>query len=172
MFTFSNDSVECNKEISTCYQIGDGTVEIKTAQEWWTIVTNGQTEWGDYTSHDDYLAQQEITSVMGTSCYCPKYGNEIYFTVCGELIDGRPFYAESKHITIESSSQIISLPSYVKRIESEAFSGIQANEIVIPDSIEFIAEDAFENSGITTIISSCEYCQQYALNHNLIYIEK
>ncbi len=61
------------------------------------------------------------------------------------------------------------LPENTTRIESLAFSGISVDQIVFPDSIEFIADDAFENSVFSGVGNYNTYSNLWCLEHGFDY---
>ncbi len=93
---------------------------------------------------------------------------------------------------ITANAEVMRLPSELKRIDTEAFAGTKSvdkvivpdgvleiragafaessvNEIVLPGSIEFIAEDAFKGSSLTFINAPCgSYAYLWASEHGYI----
>lgn len=63
----------------------------------------------------------------------------------------------------------MTLPSSLTKIESEAFVGIAADAVVIPESVRSIADDAFD-AGVVIIGKSNSYAQLYAGWNELAFI--
>lgn len=63
----------------------------------------------------------------------------------------------------------LTLPKALTSIESAAFKGIKAVNIVLPDKVESIADDAFE-SFVLLVGPRGGYAEEYARNHSLPYM--
>ena len=75
----------------------------------------------------------------------------------------------------ETPERILSLPSGLTTIESEAFANLtNADAIRIPDSVTFIAEDAFSGSGIVILTPMGSYEEEWAQDsaHEFPYINE
>ena len=69
------------------------------------------------------------------------------------------------------NDNILILPADLTAIESEAFSGIAAQAVVIPENVTEIAEDAFTDcDDLTTVYGFTETAQTFAISHNLRYV--
>ncbi len=76
-------------------------------------------------------------------------------------IDTEAFYADS-------SLEKVTLPDGLERIESKAFAQSSVKTIVFPDSINFIAEDAFDGCNIYAVkANENSYAYNYAIRHRL-----
>ena len=65
-------------------------------------------------------------------------------------------------------SGTLRIPAGIAAIESQAFADLpQGNNVIIPDSVVSIADDAFENSKVVIVGSSDSYAEQYANKNNL-----
>lgn len=64
------------------------------------------------------------------------------------------------------------MPASLTRIEKEAFSGdVALREIRIPDSVVYIADDAFENCNYITILAEVDsYAAKWAEEHDAAFI--
>lgn len=63
---------------------------------------------------------------------------------------------------------VFSIPQSVKIIEAEAFVGIGADRIIIPDSIVEIAADAF-SKGVTIVTPAGSYAETWAIENGYKY---
>lgn len=61
------------------------------------------------------------------------------------------------------------LPTDLKAIESQAFSGLQSVRIFVPDSVNQIGDDAFD-SNVTLIVVPDSYAEAWANENNISYI--
>lgn len=62
------------------------------------------------------------------------------------------------------------LPKGLKEIRAEAFADLNADEIVLPDSIEYIAPDVFEGTkSLTAVISPGSYAHLWCMDKALPY---
>ena len=75
-------------------------------------------------------------------------------------------FPASKYI---SNGQVIKLPDDTTRIESEAFAGAyQVREVDIPESVIFIAEDAFDDTDLFAIYAHNQYVTDWAVSHGVL----
>ena len=71
---------------------------------------------------------------------------------------------------INNLETILTLPSGLTSIESEAFAGLTSAEAVrIPDTVSEIAEDAFDNSNVIILATEGSYALQWAVEHDKPY---
>lgn len=95
-----------------------------------------------------------------------------------KLTDGLVVYEAA--VTLENTiytdthaaeGSILILPADLTRIESEAFSGVAAQAVVIPAGVTEIADTAFANcDNLTTVYDFNSVAQTYATGHNLRYV--
>ena len=65
-------------------------------------------------------------------------------------------------------SRTLTIPASTTRIESEAFANLtQGVNIVIPDTVEYIASDAFQNSNVIIIAEEGSYAAWWANRYNV-----
>ena len=64
-------------------------------------------------------------------------------------------------------SDTLELPADLKRIESQAFSDITTDVIVFPDTVEYIADDAFSGSSFIALGNTGSYAEQWCNLHSI-----
>ena len=64
----------------------------------------------------------------------------------------------------------VHLPEGITRIETGAFAHSSVKRINLPDSIVFIADDAFDGCAIEAAITESDYCRAWCEAHN-IYVD-
>lgn len=67
--------------------------------------------------------------------------------------------------TTSVHADTLDLPSNLTRIESEAFANLDTDIVRFPDSLMFIADNAFSGSSFIGIGSSNSYAEQWCQNH-------
>ena len=68
---------------------------------------------------------------------------------------------------------VLSLPTSLTKIESEAFAGLTAVEAVrIPEEVYYIADDAFAGSNVIILTPENSYAAQWAKDHGMTVIEE
>ena len=82
--------------------------------------------------------------------------------VSGKGSNGSPIYFASSKIDIFKGK--INLPSNLRRIEAESFSGCTFSEMVIPPSVEYIDKEAIPNS-CTIICTVGTYAYNWAIEN-------
>ncbi len=81
----------------------------------------------------------------------------------GEIQD--PYEADAEQVP----DQVLVLPADLTRIESQSFAGLSERVAVeLPGLIEFIADDAFENSDVVLIVKN-DYSKDWAKTHKVFY---
>ena len=66
---------------------------------------------------------------------------------------------------------VLELPSGTERIESEAFAGVSAEAVILPENLKHIAPDAFANSGVRFIYGRANtLAEAYAAEHGLTFV--
>ena len=155
-----------NQESSFTYRIDSLSPIANATISYWVFVEDD--------IYPDKLFEQTISSLNGTSSFIPKLGHSLYIAIQGKNTNGIPFYVKTDRISINNQlnlSNCLFLPSSLQRIESQAFALVDATKVFIPDSVIFIAEDAFYNSSIRTILSTSSYAKEYATLHDLEFIQ-
>ena len=113
----------------------------------------------------DFLLQDDGTYAVsiGNACYLSEV--TIPSTYRGRTVTTVASYFISKTYEQVSKVKKVNLPNTIKRIEEYAFSfgkkGNLLESIDLPDSIEYIGDDAFE---------SCEHLESITLPKNLNYL--
>lgn len=64
-----------------------------------------------------------------------------------------------------ANGETITLPESLTRIEDEAFAGLQADFVVFPDHLEYIAEDAFDGASFVGTGIPESYAQEWCEAH-------
>ena len=83
--------------------------------------------------------------------------------------DTRPYqFAWSNHHTYVLLPRGLELPLSLTRIESGAFSGIEAEVICIPAGVTYIADDAFP-AGATLVVAPGSYAEDWAKAHGFVW---
>ena len=112
-----------------------------------------------------------------------KYANVIFLMIT-LLILAVPALAQAETLTLPANLQVIKedafcntqsldcvvIPEGVTRIEARAFANSSVFEIVLPESLEFIAENAFSgcrNIGATVVKNS--YAHKWCKDHSIPY---
>lgn len=67
----------------------------------------------------------------------------------------------------EAEAYSFNLPANLKRIESQSFANIIADEVVIPTSVTYIADDAFSGTNFTAVVYRESYAYTWCLEHNI-----
>ncbi len=76
---------------------------------------------------------------------------------------------EEETFSGDTSLQQVLLPEGIQRIESKAFYGASLKVINLPDTIEYIADDAFTGTAMTYIIvNEGTYAYEWAKSHGLL----
>ena len=153
------DTIEVNYDISNLIQLNDGKL-------WWVLVS-------DYEFKGE-LNAIDISSIHGESKITPTYGEAVYAVIQGADDEGKPIYAESKHIALNASAESLNtfvLPSSLQRIGEEAFLGTAVQRVVMPSGIAIsnIAFNAFQDTPIKVIVGNSEDARTYALEHGVLY---
>ncbi|MBQ3761119.1 MAG: leucine-rich repeat protein [Clostridia bacterium] len=73
---------------------------------------------------------------------------------------------EPKAFFGDTSLDVVEVPLGTKRIESLAFANSSIQLAILPDTIEYIADDAFQNTQVTIRASEGSYAHRYAVLHN------
>lgn len=72
-----------------------------------------------------------------------------------------------------SAAEAVYVPRGTKQIQTRAFARSGLTEISLPDSLTFIAEDAFEGSSLRTVYAlRGTYAYKWAVDHGYIVVEK
>ncbi len=159
---FGKTSVSKDEEIIVSYNIHGCSAFSGSAS--WTIGERGE-YWDKYSQE---LNEQNITGTSGMLSFTPAFGDYVYLVLRGTDEKGRPVYVESDAVNIINSwpsNETIVLPAGLTSIGSNAFKGISAKAIVIPASIQYIADDAFADSCVVTLYGNSDYVQEYASAH-------
>jgi len=170
-FAFEKDNYLIGESIRVDYQVGNLDNQLINGKLWWTLISDFYIE--------DHLNAIDIEDNHGSAEIIPSYGKAFYAVLEGTDQMGNSIYAESKHMILGDEenpstslplNEIIILPTGLTTIDSEAFKGIAAKAIVIPVSVQYIADDAFTDSGIVTLYGRTNYVQEYALAHGFDFI--
>ena len=167
-FEFDHAQIAPGNPLTASYRIS-GDHDFASIELSWTILEENP-EFPDLMDYSEGISPVITTASEGSVSYVPTFGDIIYLVVRGRDKQGNVFYEESKHITIMQSDKIY-LPESLTRIESMAFSDTGFSCVVFPDTIEFIAEDAFLNSAVTEFEGGNAYVKKYAQSHGYSYIE-
>ena len=152
--------------ITVAYSV-ENLVNPVEAKVWWGI--------GKMSSSPELeLNSTNIVIPSGRASFSPNYGDCVVCYLSGKDKDGIPFFAKTDCLVLKdiTEAEIQTLPSSLTRIESEAFAGTAFLAIEIPESVSFIADDAFSGSSVRIIYGKTEYVRQYANDHNIIYKAK
>ena len=77
----------------------------------------------------------------------------------------------SVSITIDVPRAFLKLPSATECLESEAFSGVSAEAVVLPDTLKEIAPDTFANSNVRFIYGHANtLAETYAADNGFIFV--
>ena len=68
-----------------------------------------------------------------------------------------------------ANGETITLPESLTRIEDEAFAGLQADFVVFPDHLEYIAEDAFDGASFVGTGIPESYAQEWCEAHGFVF---
>ncbi len=75
-------------------------------------------------------------------------------------------------VTVRAAN-ILTLPSGLTKIESEAFAGLnQVDQIVIPATVTFIASDAFTDSNVMLVVPADSYAESWAVENGVDHITR
>ena len=161
--------------------------------------TTGDVEWVDVAAFDFAITGAHVHTYLDpvwtwsdpdagtTAAYsvtatftCAECQETLVLTaaVSCKLTDGLVVYEAA--VTLENTTytdthaaegSILILPADLTRIESEAFSGVAAQAVVIPAGVTEIADTAFANcDNLTTVYGFNSLAQTYATGHNLRYV--
>ena len=78
---------------------------------------------------------------------------------------------EEEAFSQTTSIDTVKVPYGTKTIGSKAFAYSSLASISIPDSVDFIAEDAFEGTNVVFHVSSDSYARSYADAHEIPWVE-
>ncbi|MBP3428808.1 MAG: leucine-rich repeat protein [Clostridia bacterium] len=111
---------------------------------------------------------------VADACYYSPYPDEPYYSEDILHPGTQERYALPPAFFITGGPEysfdgVITLPEDLTRIESHAFAGVGAEEIIIPDSVTGIAEDAFSGSRIVEIHGSSDVAKEYAMTYGFTY---
>lgn len=154
-----HDKLEVNYSIEDFFEIDTATMSI------WIFTEDD--------IYPDNVFEQNLSSLSGTVAYTPRYGCEFYVAIQGKDCAGNPFYYKTDRIPIYNDlllKDCIYLPKSIVQIESNAFSAVRSTKVVIPNTVKYIAEDAFSGSCITTIFGNSEYVEFYANRHGILFV--
>ena len=112
-----------------------------------------------WSSEDASIVSVENGSITGV-----KKGS---CTITGTLSNGNN---ASCKVTVLGSN-LLKLPAKMERIESFAFSNLpMVDGIIVPDSVTFIADSAFDGNKGVLIVQKNSYAHTWAVEHNADYI--
>ncbi|MBR4234834.1 MAG: hypothetical protein IKR85_02080 [Clostridia bacterium] len=60
------------------------------------------------------------------------------------------------------------LPTALKRIERNAFTGTDAGAVQIPGGVDYIAQDAF-SPGTVLVVTPCSYAESWAAENGFTF---
>ena len=108
------------------------------------------------------------------------YGSNSWaYTRLGRIVDQTPdelailLGKGNVTITLDVPRTFLKLPAETQRIESEAFAGVSAEAVILPDALKKIAQDAFDNSAVRFNYGHANTMAEayaYASANGLIYI--
>ena len=111
---------------------------------------------------------------VADACYYSPYPDEPYYSEDILHPGTQERYALPPAFFITGGPEysfdgVITLPEDLSRIESQTFAGVTAQEIIIPASVTYIAEDAFAGSRIVEIHGSSDVAKEYAMTYGFTY---
>ena len=106
------------------------------------------------------------------------YGSNSWaYTRLGRIVDKTPNELTtmlgngSVTIIIDVPRAFLRLPSATERLESEAFAGVSAEAVVLPDALKEIAPDAFANSDVRLIYGHANtLAETYAAANGYVFV--
>ena len=146
----TGNSITANYSISNLPSGFTGTVLWKIGEH---------SEWDEYSGA---INKEDIIAGSGSTSITPAFGDFVILIISGKVSNGSPIYFASNKIDIIKGR--INLPSSLRRIEAESFSGCTFSEIVIPPSVEYIDKEAIPNS-CTIICTEETYAYNWAIEN-------
>lgn len=163
---FNRDSYLRREPIEIHYIIQGLEADIQEAHLTWL--------YGQKTASSSVGGDVPLERKEGIINYTLPYCDYAYAYIQGTDLNGNSFFwlSDRIHFKDVTDDDVQILPMGLKRIESEAFASTSIVAVEVPESVVFIADDAFSGSRVRLIIGESEYVKDYALNHNMIYREK
>ena len=150
----SGNSITANYSISNLPSGFTGTVLWKIGEH---------SEWDpECDEFSGAINMEEIVAGSGSTSITPAFGDFVILIISGKGSNGSPIYFASSKIDIFKGK--INLPSNLRRIEAESFSGCTFSEMVIPPSVEYIDKEAIPNS-CTIICTVGTYAYNWAIEN-------
>ena len=165
---FDHSEIAVGETLTADYEIS-GVSSFENIELSWTILEENPEHPG-FMDYSEDISPTVTTSPFGSVAYTPTFGDIIYLVIRGRDQEGNVFYEESKQIPMLQTGKVY-LPESLKRIESLAFSASTFYCIVFPDTVEYIAEDAFLNSSVTIFEGGNAYVKNYAETHGYTYVD-
>ena len=106
------------------------------------------------------------------------YGSNSWaYTRLGRIVDKTPNELKAMMgngnvtITIDVPRAFLKLPSATERLESEAFAGVSAEAVILPDALKEIAPDVFANSDVRFIYGHANtLAETYAAANGYVFV--
>lgn len=135
-------------------------------------------------SYDGTAKEPSVTvkdvdgTTVASSNYSVSYANNVNpgtatvtVTFSGRMYSGE--LSETFEITSSHTDPDIILPADLTTIESEAFANLDSTvSILVPETVIFIADDAFADSDVIIIAPAGSYAIQWAEANNVAYVEQ
>ena len=119
-----------------------------------------------FTGNAPSIQSSALSSVTATAYY--PGSNTTWTENVLQNYGGNITWVDSDQPAVPLYEKTLTLPSGLKRIDSESFSGLtQGVNIVVPDTVTHIEEDAFEGSSVVIIAEPEGYVEEFCNEHGI-----